>query len=105
MLLVESYECITSLRRRLQDARCAVPPMLSYNLIQPFNGEVKAGEVDMRGRSAMADRLQQAACEGADPPLAMALPHTRALLYRDAGGGARVIRSWVFCKYGFNTGP
>lgn len=33
----------------------------------------------MRGRSALAVRLEAEACEGSDPPLPVLLPHTQAL--------------------------
>lgn len=81
---MRTYEAIQRLFAMLREAtpqgqRPVLPSMLALNMVQPFNpaGEGRAAQVAMRGVGALAQRLAADACEGADAPLPVPLPHTR----------------------------
>eukprot|EP00798_Chlamydomonas_sp_ICE-L_P006659 gene6659-3323_t len=80
IIVVQSLEAIKRLRTRLQENQVPIPSMLSYTMIQSFSGEGALGELPLNGMSPLAMRLRDEACLGSDAPLAMALPHTRALV-------------------------
>lgn len=61
----------------------------------------------MRGVSELAQQLLADACQGSDPPLILALPHTRQLsLYSSQGAMAHravTIPAWPACTGGMWT--
>ncbi|PNW82785.1 hypothetical protein CHLRE_06g294050v5 [Chlamydomonas reinhardtii] len=98
ILVVRSYDCIKRLRGMLSAARCQVPSMLALGMAQAFTGEGGSRHLaevisSMRGVGDKAVALQAAACAGADPPLIMALPHTRALVSMPADRAQSVVAS------------
>ena len=55
-----------------------VPDVLALSVTQPYGGT--EGDVPgFAGCGQMARELTQQACEGSDEPLAIPLPHTRAM--------------------------
>ncbi len=58
--------------------------MLSMTMCTPFTGNNGASPGFDRA-SQRAKELSAAACDGADPPLALPLPHTRILHSRKGG--------------------
>jgi hypothetical protein len=66
-----------------------VPDMLPLNIRLPC--DAKDGEPPgFSNSSQLARDLTRAACEGADPPLAWALPHTNALRQLQKAGASRL---------------
>ncbi len=55
-----------------------MPDVLALSVTQPYGG--KEGEVPgFAGCGQLARELTEQACEGSDEPLAIPLPHTRAM--------------------------
>ena len=81
------------------------PDMLPMSMLLPYGG--KGGDCPgFAGAGERAHALQRAACRGADPPLALPLPHTRAISQlRDKGaclqGGGGAGR----CSWEVGRGP
>ncbi|PNH02580.1 Structural maintenance of chromosomes flexible hinge domain-containing protein 1 [Tetrabaena socialis] len=87
LLMVRTYECVKRLRAMLSANGCTLPSMLPTNMMQGFQAEGRAlaDAVAATRMSPEAAELHAAACDGVDPALPMALPHTRALLNMPPG--------------------
>jgi hypothetical protein len=66
-------------------------PVAGIHPLQAFQPEPNncGANTRMRGVTELAQQLMADACQGSDPPLVLALPHTRQLsLYSSQGGEA-----------------
>lgn len=84
-LVVADAAARQRLAAALAEQRYPAPDMLPMSMLLPYGG--KSGDSPgFAGAGERAHALQRAACRGADPPLALALPHTRAISQlRDKG--------------------
>jgi hypothetical protein len=77
-LVVQDPPARQRIAARLADMRCQVPDMLPLTLCMP-SGAKPGDSPAFAAAGERAHALQAAACRGADPPLALPLPHTAAL--------------------------